>query len=250
MSTDITICNQALSLIGARAEITALADVSKEAKTCNLWYDSCRQDLLRSAHWSFARKQLALDELGNAVDNTSLYPWQFMYEYPEDCLKVRYLLPPPPTSDNDVIPAAEAFVPWAMPSRAHRFIVGQASIGTPTPVDTKVILTNVEEATGVYTADVTTVSLFDKLFESALVHALAATIVLPLSGNVAMKGTFESIALGAVNRARAMDGNEAMPSTDHVPDWIATRGYVGDPYYSGPGIGQWYASWDSVPWGE
>lgn len=248
--TAVNICNQALSLVGARAEIVTLGDASKEAKVCNLWYDNARQTLLRCAHWGFARKQAALVAVPDAATTTSIDPWQYIYTYPTDCLKLRYTFTPGPAASNATIPPTEALQGWGQASRANRFLLTTYLTNAMSPVMHKGILSNVASAIGVYTADITNVDLFDPLFEDALVNALAAIMVIPMTGNAGMKSTFEQLATMAINQARAVDGNEAMPSTEHIPDWIATRGAIGSPYYCGPNIGSWYGAWDSLPWGE
>lgn len=255
--SDLTICNKALSMIGGRATIASLAEGSKEAAVCNLWYDDTRLMLLRAAHWSFARKQVLLTELGNAQDQTAPQPWAFLYEYPTDCVKMRYLFPyVAPVENNDVVVTGDFYWPsygWMMPSRASRFLISQATwLVDDEPVSGKAIVSNLFQAMGVYTADISDTTQFDQGFEDALVSALAAAIVIPLNGNVQMKGVWEQLATDVVNRARAVDGNEAMPSTDHTPDWLRERGAGGifpSPFGYGD-MGMWYQGWDTLAWGE
>lgn len=240
--TDVTICNKALSEMGARAKISALNEVSKEAEACALWYDDVRRSLLRSAHWAFARKQLLLTEVGNAVDGTALIPWGYEYEYPEDCIRLRYLFIDQTIVNGDVVPTGDGvFYPWMMPSRANRFLIGQ---GTE---DTKVILTNLQSAVGVYTADITDTDQFDSGFEDAMVAGLASKLVIPLAGNADMKITFEQMARAVIDAARAAD-NEAIPTTDHTPDWILARnGGAAELPWQGPGM--WYQYPANTGWG-
>jgi hypothetical protein len=244
MATEVTVANKALSMIAARGTIAALNETSKEAQTVNLWFDDTRKMLLRCAHWGFARKQLLLTELGNLEDETSLYPWGFKYTYPTDCVKLRYLLYVP-ESGNDAIPADSLFpASYLGPSRANPFIIGYDVTST-----NRVVYTNLEDATGVYTADIEDPNDWDAGFEDAMVAALAAQICLPLSGNANMMVEFRRQAKQILDAARAADGNEAIPRTDHTPDWIAARGIEpGWPY--GFAGGMWYQGWDSLSWGE
>ena len=94
----IAICNRALSQIAETNGIASISppDGTNEATQCALWYDTMRQRILRSAPWGFARTQLTLTQVGDLYpDNTSPYPFLFAYSYPEDCQKLRYLLPQP-----------------------------------------------------------------------------------------------------------------------------------------------------------
>ncbi len=269
MAADVTaICNQALGEMGARAQITDfLTDTTQAGKMCRLFYNPTRQALLRSAPWGFARKTAALTSISLLTDNPqgSVYPWLDMYEYPADCLKMRYILPPPVVTNNaDPDVSVQYIYPWCPPSRQWRFLPSFADVPAVDPEDppvpTKVLLANVLEALGVYTADVEETTFFDILFEQALVAALASKLILPLAGNVNLKSGFLKVAADALLQARAVDGNEALPSTDHSVDWMVARGVYNSTNtadgvlggvgfggsFGGPGI--WYSGYDQA-WG-
>lgn len=250
MASDIDLCNRALAEIRARATIASLEEVSTEAQNCRLFYDSTRKQLLRSAHWGFARRQVPLSLLGTLVAGTSEYPWAYSYEYPARCIKMRYILPSPPVgSDSALVVPGSSWNPYLSPSRANRFLI--SSIDDDASAS-RVVLSNVKDAIGVFTSNVTNVDLFDPLFEEALVKALAAKLVIPLAGEVKMKADLESFAYNAVVSARVADGNEALPTTAHTPDWIAARNqdYGARFLDSQFALGEWYAGWDQLSWGE
>ena len=261
-NSPIDIANMALAEIGTRSSITAFDDGSVEGYQAGLWYDQLRQMLLRTAPWGFSRGQLVLTQLGDLVpDATAPYPYLFKYAYPPDCLKFRYVLAQPilpPISGQITPPVVGAAIigpTWLGPSRANRFVVASdlADDGT----QSRVLLSNAAAAIGVYTRDVTNVAMFDPLFIDALVAAMAFKMVIPLSGNVGEKATFAQTAQRAILDARVADGNEAVPSSDIVVDWITTRGVgsvwgyggfgVGGPY--GSDWGQCYGGYDNMNWG-
>jgi len=213
--------------------------------------------LLRTAPWAFARAQASLTLIGQlnntgTTEGPGVFPFLFQYSYPADCLKFRYVVPPPPPNYAVTVSTGQPLVygPWLRPSRNNRFLLSN-------DVDvngnqTKSIITNVCEALGVYTREVTNPDVFDDLFEGALQAALSYRLVMPLTGNVGMRDEFKQAAEQAIAVARAADGNEAIGSTDHTPDWIKTRG-VG--YYSGYGApvsgwGEMCCSWENMSWGE
>lgn len=247
MTTVEDTCNRALSEIGTQTTIDSINDLGPAATQCKLWYNNQRQSLLRAAPWGFGRTQLALTEVGSWVDNTAPYPFLYAYTYPADCLKFRYILAPP---CNTVVPPEVDVGPpgpyWGVPSRAWRYLVmHDATLG-------KIIVSNVRAAIGVYTADITDPDLFDSMFESALAASLAYKLVIPLSGNVGMREQFRASAEGSIQNARAVDGNEAIPSSDAQVDWLTARGvggYGGGYGYGGPDWGAWNCSWDSMGWG-
>lgn len=241
MASEIDIANRALSEIGTRSTIASFSEGSAESEQCALWYDKLRQMLLRAAPWGFARKQATLSALGTLSAGTSQYPWPYKYAYPADALRVRYLLPPTPPIGN--MPMF-----WGGPSRANRFLIGQDVNGLGQPI--KVLLATLESAQAVYIADTTDVSLFDPSFDVALTALLSYKLVIPLSGNVAMKSEFRTLADSMITTARVADGNEAMPTTEHTPDWIMARG-DGMVYPSMFGeLGNWYLGYDNLDWGS
>lgn len=257
MTASVTsICNRALSEMGKSILITSLDDPGVAAAQCKLHYDSLRQQLLRMAPWGFARKTVTLTLLGQLTDTppASPYPYLEKYLYPPDCLKFRYILAPPfPPADPSVAPDVSVqnvwYFPWCAPRRDWRFVVEMDDTTSPAR---RVLLSNVTQALGVYTADVTDPTLFDPLFQDALVGMLAAKLVIPLSGNVGMKQSFVALAKDSILQARVADGNEAVPSSDHTVDWMATRGLTIGEWNSGPGgstWGSWYDGYDNASWG-
>jgi len=257
MTTDVDIVNLAISEIGKGPLITALDQSSPAAIQASLQYNPMRQQLLRAAPWGFARKTIVMDQIGLLVDGTAPYPWQAKYTYPEDCLKMRYVLPPPfPTTDVDPDVSSTVLAPWCMPSRSFRYIVAydETEGDNDTIVTSKVVLSNLIGAYGVYTADVEDPGLFDPLFQNALVMALANKFVMPLTGNVGLKQGYAKLANEAVMEARATDGNESIPSTDHSVDWMVARnsGYnytntsgVGPGGVNWGNYGEWYSGYDN-----
>ncbi len=262
MVAPVDIVNRALSEIGARTLISDLNEASPAGAQARLQYNATREQVLRAAHWGFARKTVTLTNLGQLLDTPpgSPYPWLEQYLYPPDCIKFRYVLAPPCPVVSDTSPAPDVsvqnplFIPWTMPRRDWRYVVAVDDSTTPAR---RVLLSNVPQAIGVYTANIQDPDLWDPLFTNALVMALANKFVQPLSGNVGLKTSYAQLAEAALTSARVADGNEAVPSTDHVVDWIAARGvygsWAGGEYVQGGGglgWGQWNAQWDGMGWAE
>jgi hypothetical protein len=252
MTTLVDLANRALSEIGARATLTAINNSTPQGQQVGIWIDPIRAQLLRMAPWGFARRTLALTLLGQLTDNppASPYPWQFKYAYPTDCIRVNYILPKPPMDTTNTPVVGVPLVPYAMPSRNCRYLV--ANDIDDDAEQTKVLLSNVRDAVGVYVADVTDPDLMDQGFLEAWVAALASKLVQPLTGNAGMKEGYERLAQMHINQARVSDANEAVPSADATPDWIATRGvpaynagWAGAPFMGG----MWYTGYDSGNWG-
>lgn len=241
-----SICNRALSKAGARSTITSLDEASAEAVACSIHYDPDRQTLLRAAHWNFARYQLSLALLGSALDTpvSAPTPWAYKYAYPSDCLKLRFILWQPTDTPNSIAPdVGQPYAGYLRANPNNRFVVASDIDADSNPV--KVILTNVPNAIGVYTKDLTDPDMFDPSFTTALVNLLASDLIMPLSGNVGQMQSMLAYVQEAVTAARVSDGNEGLTSTDHTPDWIAARGtpWLCGGAFDGPGI--WYNGWDA-----
>ncbi len=249
MTSATDICNRALAEIGSRTVINDMTtESSPAAVNCNLFYTPMRQMLLRGAPWAFTARTVILTELGTLAEGTAPYPWLAKYAYPSDCLKMRYILPPPvfPPSGDAPDVSTDLLLPWCPPSRQWRYKLAFEN-------GAKVLVANLLNIYGVYTADVVNPDLWDPLFANAMVMGLASKLIMPLTGNVAMKQGFMALATDAVNQARATDANESISSTDHSVDWIAAR--VGGGYYpgqlggfGGDLMGDWYWAYDNLNW--
>jgi len=74
MSSSVQICNRALQRLGVK-RITALTDDSRNARACNVAYDSVRKALLRSHPWGFAvkRASIAADTVAPAFNKARYF---------------------------------------------------------------------------------------------------------------------------------------------------------------------------------
>ncbi len=86
-----TICNQALSAIGA-STITSLSDTTnKNSKACNAIYEHVRNSVLTDHIWSFAQKRVALVE---ATDPDHVWTEDgvtIVYDKPTDMLQLNFV---------------------------------------------------------------------------------------------------------------------------------------------------------------
>ena len=97
MTVPADICNQALDAIGSEVSIGDLEEGSREAQVLLRAYAQALRQLLRTANWDFARKQVQPFLLGDATGNTTgvattvQYPWTYCYAYPDDCVRARFI---------------------------------------------------------------------------------------------------------------------------------------------------------------
>ncbi|BCS54781.1 hypothetical protein [Geobacter sp. SVR] len=161
---EVAICNRALSRIGVTTKIPSLDVRTKEAIELNAVFEDVRDAVLAAAHWPFARKIIALQKTGEAP-----FRWLYRYEYPNDCVAIRFLYPPI-SGGRD----AEGFR-LALQENPIKYEIGLDENNAQT------ICTDTDLAVIEYTARVKNPRQFDAKFSSALAWALAAEVALPLA---------------------------------------------------------------------
>jgi hypothetical protein len=225
-TSPVDICNLALAAIGTRSKIADLAEGSTEADACATQYDASLEAVLQSAHWNFARKQIALTLLKDATADPPddvPQPWMYEYAYPSDCVQGRYIMPDMQTQPATVPGAASAPL-WVGPQ--VKFLVSSDvdSRGNPN----KVILCNQASAILVYTSRIKNVALFDGQFVLALANYLGARICMQLTGDKQKMEMAFNLADRITRNAQASNGNEGLTIIDNTPDWVRARGYLSD----------------------
>lgn len=156
MSSDVEICNMALSRVAHTQPIVSFTEKSKAAELCRVFYAPLRELVLQAFPWPFAESVVALASLGSPAPG-----WAFRYRYPANCLKVRGIVQPgfrrSLTSDMEI--------PYG---------VGYDAGG-------RVIHTDQPEATCRFTFKVEDSTFFDPQFVDVLAWRLAMDLALPLS---------------------------------------------------------------------
>lgn len=85
MASKVSICNQALSRLGADS-ITSLTDNTIEAKACNLIYDDIADEVILEGDWTAAIQRASLAKTANTP--TFGYTNEFQLPVSPFCLKV------------------------------------------------------------------------------------------------------------------------------------------------------------------
>ena len=189
MASEVGICNEALSEIGA-ASILALDQDDKNARECNKRYASLRDKLLRAHPWNFAVARAKLGQLSAAPT----YEFDFAYQLPSDWLRILSV------HDND---AGVGSVEYRIEGRK--------------------VLSGASELWLRYVRRVTDPNTFDELFTEALIFRLAWALARPLI----QSGTLEELkrkAFEAVMRkARGVDAQEDFAEALPEGSWVTDR---------------------------
>jgi hypothetical protein len=102
--------NMALDSIGYTRHIADIYEGSAAARVALAYYGQTRDELLSLGEWPFALREVALTAVGG---QTPPSPWQNEYQYPADCLRIRYIRPGPLTGGTrSTDPQPVLFRPW------------------------------------------------------------------------------------------------------------------------------------------
>ena len=154
MASKIDICNLALSHIGS-GEITSLEDGTQQSSVLGLHYNNCLEMALEIFPWNFCQR---IDVL--ALSTKTVPGWQFVYQYPANCLKVWKVYDAGGYKSD----------------KTNEFRIISDGIN-------KFVCCRLPEAYAEYSARVNDSSMYSASFVKALSYLLAAEIVNPLNGN-------------------------------------------------------------------
>lgn len=198
---EVEICNMALSLLGAKARVTSIdpPDGSSEARLCAQFY-RVERDALLEQPWAFNLRRTA----GVLEEEQTEQQWDYLYVMPDDALTVLSVLPLGARDDDDTVPfKVELFG------------------------DSKVIATDLPDATIRYTVSVTDTNLFSPTFIQALSWALASTLAGPIiRGETGAAEAKKCLGMAEVKRAKAAEVNarNRRGRPEHIPKSISARG--------------------------
>jgi len=188
-ATEVTICNQALQLLGA-STITSLTDGTPTANACTLIYEETRDALLRLYVWKFAIKRVQITE--NATAPT--FGRNHAYDLPGD-----YLAPLAPYPELDV-----ENLDWIREGR-------QILTNDTSPLDLR------------YIAQITEVEDMDVLFREALSARMAVKLCESLTQSNSKLENVSAIYKGVIDEARKMSAFEAVNPLPPLDSWISAR---------------------------
>lgn len=281
-----SIVNEAMDNAGLDFVVGNLQEGTRPAQVALRKYTTCLHQLLRTAHWTFARREAPLQLIADASGQTpnvgTIVPSNFAYSYqmPLDAAKVRFIpanqfgitVPVPATN---IVPSDSAAPLTTAPTQPGyvgqriiptRFLITSdpnyipegASNDQPgvTPIGNTVILSNQPNARCVYTYLAVFPNSWDALFRSAFVAFLASEIAMPLATDkrlgLQMRDHNIAIAKEKIKEARATNANETVADTTLSVDWMRVRqsgGYTSGYGWGGgfgPGGGYLFGGFDSI----
>ena len=202
MASVVSICNLALSNVG-KENINSLDEASSEARACRQFYPHVRDILLQVYPWSFAGKSKSLAE----VTNDKQGDWLHAYDYPTDCLKVRWIRPVHSNGGSGLV----AYRP------------NGSDFEQPYAIEGGRIYCNISPAVLYYTVRETDPSRYPAMFIEALAWNLAVRLALPMTRDPKVRADAYQLAMQAQNAAAMVDANEVRETSDHTSEFIAGR---------------------------
>lgn len=248
-ATAVSVSNQALLQIGARATIASFNEGSTEADACKILYTPTFEMLARSAAWNCLRNQAVLTLLAAAQGTpenpmgTTLplppSPWLYSYATPSDNLQIRFIVPSFPNSTpsgmTPLTTASNTAGSWTPSAGQIPYAVAYStdSMGNPQ----QVVLTNQSQAQAVYTVNQPNPIIWDSLFQQAFVSSLAAFLVPALSLNMQLMQMTIKTADALIAQARVRDGDEGVTTVNRNAEWMTARNSGGSLAWNGTGGG-------------
>ena len=187
-TSDVSIANRALQLLGSSGRIEALDEDHPNARTMTVAYASVRDALLRDYRWNFANKRasVAADATLTLWGNLNRYP------FPNDYLRL--------SRDDE----SRLRLDWRVEGK---FIVTQDKA----PLNFK------------YTAQITDPTQFDSMFVEAFAHKLAIATCKEVTGSTAnladLKDSLKTI-MASARQANAYETDAQAPLED---GWVLAR---------------------------
>ncbi len=199
MTTDVSICNLALSRLGDAATVVSISppEGSAQAEHCARFYPLARDSCLEAHAWKFATVTAPMTLMG-----ASSMPWAYVYAEPARCLRLLSVLPP----DTDEPQLFEAGIDER---------------------EQPIIYTNQANARVRFVYRVVGAERFPAHFVDALswllASYLAGAVMRDDTGRRAAAAAYQGY-LGALDRARTVDAQQQrVEATDVRPSWITKR---------------------------
>ena len=173
----IDIMNLALASLGNTRTINSVGDQSTEATWCGRFYDMVRQSLLKIYAWGFATVTADLTVTTETHDK-----YTYVYEYPEDCLRVLMVHETGDTTAAD-------YVTYSVDGDIQKV---------------RRIATDIEDARITYIYDVQDCDTMPAEFIDALALSLASRLALPLASDGKLAQAISQQAALAIDTAKRM----------------------------------------------
>jgi len=176
MATDVSICSNALLMLGAQP-INSLTENNDRARLCNSLFDSVRDDVLRSHFWNCATKRVSI-----APDTDApAFDYTYQFTLPPDWIRI--------------VSCGEYGYEVDYRQEGRKILCSESTL----------------KLTYIYkNEDVTT---WDVSLINAMQHAMAAKVAYAITQSASMAQVMDQQLSMYMKRARAVDGQDNPPET-------------------------------------
>jgi hypothetical protein len=208
MSSDVDICNLALSHLGDTATVASISppEGSAQAEHCARFYPIARDGLLEMHAWGFATRRTPLALLANPPAST----WRYAYGVPADLLNALAVYGQ--NAEDDI--------------SAHGLLTPQTFVIETEENGNSALLTDQPRAVLHYTVRVNDSERFPPLFVTTLALYLASMLAGPVikgDAGAAMAQNLMKVMLAFLNKAAVADANQRRETATPLPDFILGR---------------------------
>lgn len=220
MSSEVDICNLALSNLGDEATVTSIdpAEGSAQADRCATFYPMARDELLETHAWPFAKSRVALAERVNPTRQ-----WAYCYAAPANLLRVLAV---------QSVDAPDDEVAFVIDERLKPGLGSMLATTDPFDIESHpddgelVIYTNTPQAMVRYTRRMQDTTKFSPLFTTALAallsSKLAGSVVRGEAGRAAARDWL-NVAQRYVAQAALSAANQGTRRQRFTPKHLAAR---------------------------
>lgn len=222
-TTEVDICNLALSHLGEGTKITSInpTDGSVQSSYCATFYPIARNSLLEMQTWNFAMRREELVE----TTNTST-EWDYAYVMPANAVKIVSILPPDSSDDYSTTFAAPSSTYYTAPVVAAGTYNPQAFAIEIDSDGKQVIYSDQPDAVVRYVDRITDTRMFSQQFVIALSWHLASMLAGPvIKGDVgaAEAKRCQQMLMLYLGKAETHDATQRNIKPEQITPWISGR---------------------------
>jgi hypothetical protein len=187
VASQISICNLALTMMGAKP-LLSMDEDTKSARIFRRIWDIVRDEVLRDHPWNFAVKRIVLPQLSTPPP----FGFAFAYELPSDYIRLQFV---GEDERDDVVYEVEG----------------------------NTIVTNESMCYLKYTARIKDTGLYDAKFAALLAAKLGVYAAFPITASPGMVKNMTEIYAALLSEATGADGQEGSGKTVQANQWIEAR---------------------------
>lgn len=169
----VSICNQALTILGAD-RIIDIGEDSENARKCNAVFELLRDEVLSVHPWNFSLKRVSLVQITTAPS----FEFSFAYQLPSNCLRV------------------------------VKTSLGIGNFQPEYSIEDGLLLTNSGSVLIKYISQVTDTTKFSPSFASALAERIAAELAYAINSNEEQRESFLKTYILKQSFAQGINGQE------------------------------------------